>query len=32
MDEYAYRFEQYVLRTLLGSNEEETARRLGVSA
>ena len=29
---YTYRFEQYVLRTLLGSNEEETARRLGISA
>jgi transposase len=29
---YTYRFEQYVLRTLMGSNEEETARRLGISA
>jgi transposase len=29
---YTYRFEQYVLRTLIGSNEEETARRLGISA
>jgi transposase len=29
---YTYRFEQYVLRTLIGSNEEEAARRLGISA
>ena len=29
---YTYRFEHYVLRTLIGSNEEETARRLGISA
>jgi transposase len=29
---YTYRFEQHVLRLLIGSNEEEVARRLGVSA
>lgn len=29
---YTYRFEQYVLRLLIGSNEEEVARRLGISA
>jgi transposase len=29
---YTYRFEQHVLRALIGSNEEEVARRLGVSA
>jgi transposase len=29
---YTYRFEQQVLRLLLGSNEEEVARRLGISA
>jgi transposase len=29
---YTYRFEQQVLRLLIGSNEEEVARRLGVSA
>jgi transposase len=29
---YTYRFEEYVLRMLIGSNEEEVARRLGVSA
>jgi transposase len=29
---YTYRFEEYVLRLLIGSNEEELARRLGVSA
>jgi transposase len=29
---YTYRFEEYVLRTLIGSNEEEVARRLGISA
>ena len=28
---YTYRFEQQVLRLLIGSNEEEVARRLGVS-
>src|SRR6267142_1893951 len=27
-----YRFEQQVLRLLIGSNEEEVARRLGISA
>jgi Transposase len=29
---YTYRFEEHVLRTLIGSNETETARRLGISA
>jgi transposase len=29
---YTYRFEAHVLKTLIGSNEEEVARRLGVSA
>ncbi len=29
---YTYRFEQHVLRALIGSNEEEVARRLGISA
>jgi transposase len=29
---YTYRFEQLVLRLLIGSNEEEVARRLGISA
>ena len=29
---YTFRFEQHVLRALIGSNEEEVARRLGVSA
>jgi transposase len=29
---YTYRFEQHVLRMLIGSNEEAVARRLGVSA
>jgi transposase len=29
---YTYRFEQQVLRMLSGSNEEEVARRLGISA
>jgi transposase len=29
---YTYRFEQHVLRSLVGSNEEEVARRLGISA
>lgn len=29
---YTYRFEEYVLRLLIGSNEEEVARRLGISA
>jgi len=29
---YTYRFEQHVLRLLIGSTEEEVARRLGVSA
>jgi transposase len=29
---YTYRFEQHVLRMMIGSNEEEVARRLGVSA
>jgi transposase len=29
---YTLRFEQYVLRALIGSNEEEVARRLGLSA
>jgi transposase len=29
---YTYRFEQHVLRALIGSNEEEVARRLGVPA
>jgi transposase len=29
---YTYRFEQQALRLLIGSNEEEVARRLGVSA
>jgi transposase len=29
---YTYRFEEYVLQMLIGSNEEEVARRLGISA
>lgn len=29
---YTYRFEQHVLRLLIGSNEEEVAHRLGISA
>lgn len=29
---YTYRFEQQVLRMLIGSNEEEVARRLGIAA
>jgi transposase len=29
---YTYRFEQHVLRLLIGSTEEEVARRLGLSA
>jgi transposase len=29
---YTFRFEEYVLRMLIGSNEEEVARRLGISA
>src|SRR5262249_1672213 len=29
---YTYRFEQQVLRLLMGSNEEEVSRRLGISA
>jgi len=29
---YTFRFEQQVLRSLIGSNEEEVARRLGISA
>ncbi len=29
---YTYRFEEYVLRMLIGSNEEEVASRLGISA
>jgi transposase len=29
---YTYRFEQQVLRLLIGSSEEEVARRLGISA
>jgi transposase len=29
---YTYRFEQQVLRLLIGSNEEEVVRRLGISA
>jgi transposase len=29
---YTYRFERHVLRLLIGSNEEEVARRLGISA
>lgn len=29
---YTYRFEEYVLRMLIGSNEEEVAQRLGISA
>ena len=29
---FTYRCEQYVPRTQIGSNEEETARRLGISA
>jgi transposase len=29
---YTYRFEQHVVRSLIGSNEEEVARRLGISA
>lgn len=29
---YTYRFEEYVLRMLIGSNEEEVARRTGVAA
>lgn len=29
---YTYDFEEYVLRMLIGSNEEDVARRLGISA
>ncbi len=29
---YTFRFEQHVLRALIGSNEEEVARRLGIAA
>jgi transposase len=29
---YTYRFERHVLRHLIGSNEEEVARRLGIAA
>lgn len=29
---YTYRFEEHVLRMLIGSNEEEVAQRLGISA
>jgi transposase len=29
---YTYRFERHVVRLLIGSNEEEVARRLGISA
>ena len=29
---YTYRFEQYVLRSLIGSTAEDVARRLGISA
>jgi transposase len=29
---YTYRFEEHVLRMLIGSNEQEVARRLGISA
>ena len=29
---YTYRFEQFVLRSLIGSSAEEVARRLGISA
>jgi len=29
---YTYRFEEHVLRLLIGSNEEEAARRLGIAA
>jgi len=29
---YTYRFEQHVLWLLMGSNEEEVARRLGLAA
>lgn len=29
---YTYRFEQHVLRMMIGSNEEEVARRVGISA
>ena len=29
---YTYRFEEYALRMLIGSNEEEVAARLGISA
>ena len=29
---YSYRFEEYALRMLIGSNEEEVAGRLGISA
>ncbi len=29
---YTFRFEQFVLRSLIGSNAEEVARRLGISA
>jgi transposase len=29
---YTYRFEEYVLQLLIGSNEEEVARRVGLSA
>ena len=31
-DSYTYRFEQLVLRLLIGSNEAEVGRRLGISA
>jgi transposase len=29
---YTYRFEQHVVRLMIGSNEQEVARRLGISA
>jgi DNA-binding XRE family transcriptional regulator len=29
---YTYRFEEYVLQLLIGSNEEEVAQRVGISA
>ena len=29
---YTYRFQQFVLRSLIGSTAEEVARRLGISA
>ena len=29
---YTYRFEQFVLRSLIGSTSEDVARRLGISA